>query len=191
MIATEALTAKVIEFAEGGPCPCASGRTVADCQCKNRRFVPAPVDTGPCGIITGLCVPGCYAQATNDCRPPLSSDHARTLSDGSTRIVPPSSRGRKVLCGRHNSALSPLDDVGRRFVRALQPRFEISTQQTHILFNGFDVERWMLKVLCTMAHGERASRVQMPHRGRLQDRLLRVLGDCPGDRLGPLEVHPV
>jgi len=175
---TDVSTAPVIEFPDDGPCPCASGKTVADCRCKNRRFVPPPVDTTPPGIITGIRVPKCYAQVTSDCRPPLSRDHAianaiwedfqrtlitRILSDGSTRCVPPSAAGRKVLCRRHNSALSPLDDVGRRFVRALlyqiQHRSENSPHHTHILFNGFDIERWMLKVLCTMAHGERESRV--------------------------------
>lgn len=191
---TDASTVPVIEFPDDGPCPCAGGKTVADCQCKNRRFVPLPVDTRPRGIFTGIRVPKWYAQVTGDCRPPLSHDHAiaeaiwedfqrtpviRTLSDGSKRSVPPSAAGRKVLCRRHNSALSPLDDVGRRFVRALKDqilhRFQNSPQHTHTLFNGFDIERWMLNVLCTMAHGERASRVHASTTWRVPQTWLKVL----------------
>jgi hypothetical protein len=183
-----------IVFPDNAPCPCSSGKTVRECRCRHRHFVPLPVNTRPRGIVTGLRVRKCYAQATGDCRPPISADHAiaeaisddfqrtpvtRILSDGTSRIVPSSAVGRNVLCRRHNSALSPLDDLGRRFVRALtqqlKHRFENSSQDTHALFNGADVERWMLKVLCTMAHGERASRVHSSSTWRVPRAWLRIL----------------
>jgi hypothetical protein len=188
------VSSTVIEFPSDGPCPCDGGKTVEDCRCKNRRFVPLPVDTKPPGIFTGMRVPRCYAQGTSDCAPPVSREHAiaesisrefrgtpttRTLIDGSTRIVLPSTAGRKVLCRRHNSALSPLDEVGRRFVLALKQqikhRLENSPRHTHILFNGFDIERWMLKVLCAMAHGERVSRIYASTTFRVPQSWLRVL----------------
>ncbi len=169
---------KTLVFLDDEFCPCASGKTVAACRCKSRNFVPPAVDVHPHGVITGIRVKKCYANPTFNCLPPLSADHAianainrdfagtpiiRTLSDGSTRTVAPSAAGRKVLCQRHNSALSPLDQVGRRFVGAMrsQIKHQIDNvpEDTHVLFNGFDVERWMLKVLCTVAYNKPVSRV--------------------------------
>lgn len=191
-----------IVFPEDAFCPCESGNTVKHCRCKRRHFVPPPVDTRPRGIVTGLRVRKCFANSTADCYPPISADHAiaraiqeefqrtpiiRTLIDGSTRTISAASAGRKVLCKRHNSALSPLDQSGCRFVRALQRqlqyRFQNCSEDTHVLFNGFDVERWMLKVLCTMAHGERASRVYSSSIWRVPRTWLRVLFE--GDPLPP------
>jgi len=170
-------------------------RTLSVCEWKDRRAVSLQaVDTHPHGIVTGLRVRKCYAHPTTDCRPPISADHAiaqaiweefqrtpviRVLSDGTTRTIPSAAAGRNVLCRRHNSALSPLDDIGCRFVRALtrqiQHRFENSSEDTHVLFNGFDVERWMLKVLCTIAHGERASRLRPSSTWRVPRSWLRIL----------------
>lgn len=87
----------------------------------------------------------------------------RQLSATETVTVPRSSAGRKVLCKRHNSALTDLDQLGRRFVAACKEQRERahiqnSPDDSHILFNGYDVERWMLKVLCASSHGGPISR---------------------------------
>lgn len=110
----------------------------------------------------------------------LGSAHVqRLLTNGAMIEIPLSSAGRKVLCKRHNSALSPLDEVGRRFVAALraQQGFARGAAATdiHILFNGYDVERWMLKVLCTLAHGERASRARPSRRWHVPRSWLNIL----------------
>jgi len=57
-----------------------------------------------------------------------------------------------MLCSAHNTALGPLDEVGRRFLVALiqaddQLDAHASRHVTY-LFNGHDVESWMLKILC-------------------------------------------
>jgi hypothetical protein len=59
-----------------------------------------------------------------------------------------------VLCDRHNSALSPLDAIGHRFFksfRALNAELRDKTRRPRsrsYLFNGHDIERYILKILC-------------------------------------------
>jgi hypothetical protein len=57
-----------------------------------------------------------------------------------------------VLCKRHNEALSPLDTWVRRFLEAIDLwRVHLPSGAPgdfHRLFNGYDLERWMLKTLC-------------------------------------------
>ncbi|MBM3475114.1 MAG: hypothetical protein FJX75_17775 [Armatimonadetes bacterium] len=60
----------------------------------------------------------------------------------------------RVLCARHNSALAPLDDRAGGFFGAIKREdlesADPATRGTSwvVLFNGHDIERWMLKVLC-------------------------------------------
>jgi hypothetical protein len=78
-----------------------------------------------------------------------------------------------MLCDRHNPALSVVDDVALRLFRALR-RVEraltgplTSDSSSVTLFNGFDIERWLLKTLIGLAtagatrtlEGERIQRV--------------------------------
>ncbi|HEY6458581.1 MAG TPA: hypothetical protein VIY73_00480 [Polyangiaceae bacterium] len=56
-----------------------------------------------------------------------------------------------ILCGRHNTVLSPIDNQGARLFRTVR-RIEESLQggdgaQGVYLFPGVDIERWMLKAL--------------------------------------------
>ena len=166
-------------FEEAGPCPCQSGLLLRDCRCKYRKFVPVEVDTTPPGLVTGISLPKCYAHMDSNCRPPISREHAftksilkrwgatsitRTLRSGHTRDIPVRTAGTKVLCQRHNSALSALDNVGDRFVGAMKMQWiharSNETQDHHFLFSGYDVERWMLKVLCGSVHQQKASRLR-------------------------------
>src|SRR5205814_7233185 len=68
--------------------------------------------------------------------------------------VPIGSFKSKILCDRHNSALSPLDVVGHRFFksfRLLNAELRDETKKPKnrgYLFNGHDVERYILKILC-------------------------------------------
>jgi hypothetical protein len=191
---SDAMADAAVNFSDDVPCPCGSGKVVVNCPCKRRHFVPTPVNTRPGRIVSGMRVLKCYAHLTRDCGGSISADHAlaesiaddfgrtpitRILADGATRSVPPSAAGRNVLCRRHNSALSSLDQVGRRFVRALGNQIrhwaENSPEQDHVLFNGFDVERWMLKVLCTAAYDEPASRVNASEKWQVPRSWLRVL----------------
>jgi len=167
-------------FADSDPCPCESGHLVRDCECKARGFVPPTAETTPPPPITGLRVSGCYASALNDCRPPLSAEHPLSLGvieqlSGNANVIGVSGRPwqrdpskvdliglhnvtKKVLCRRHNSALSQLDGLAVRFVRGYADAMIHLTQglagEFHRLFNGFDLERWMLKVICALQFGE-------------------------------------
>ena len=123
---------------------------------------------------TGIRNDGCYAAALADCSTDLSREHyisnalLKRLSidgkvtvdgfpwqdSGATSKVPPASLTGRVLCRRHNLALSPLDAVASRlFERIDQFHHEIvdiarKDQNRFFLFNGHDIERWMLKTLC-------------------------------------------
>lgn len=165
-------------FPDEASCPCLSGSTVQACNCKARGFVPARVDTDPRGVVTGLQLKGCYAKSTKNCRPPMSAEHHisaailrdlgpngnifRTLNDERVVEISISSAGKKVLCQRHNTALSPLDRLGQRFVSCLgqvtQSPSDPKAQNSEVIFSAYDIQRWMLKALCGASHGEKASR---------------------------------
>lgn len=167
-----------LRFADDDFCPCGSTLKVRDCRCAARHFVPPQVNARPRGVITGMRRRGCYASGDRNCWGPLSSEHSFTrsilsdwgttsttkhLRDGTKRVVPVASAGANVLCKRHNEALSPLDEVGRRFVAALRAQAQYArsdrTEDTHALFNGFDVERWILKILCGSHHLQPVTRL--------------------------------
>lgn len=123
---------------------------------------------------TGIRNDACYAAALADCSADISREHyvshglLKLLSiDGKVtidgfpwqdsgavgRVAAPSLTG-KILCRRHNVALSSLDAIASRlFERIDQFHHEIidgslKYQNRFFLFNGHDIERWMLKTLC-------------------------------------------
>jgi hypothetical protein len=59
-----------------------------------------------------------------------------------------------VLCERHNNALSPLDVIGHRFFKSFKNINADLLNKTGVpqncsyLFNGHDIERYILKALC-------------------------------------------
>lgn len=61
--------------------------------------------------------------------------------------LPPSALGSRVLCRRHNSALSGLDHQATRLFDALDS-LDAGKGTRLFLFSGADIERWLLKVLC-------------------------------------------
>jgi hypothetical protein len=54
----------------------------------------------------------------------------------------------KVLCERHNNCLSGLDSLSLKFFAFL---LESTPQPNTLMINGYDLERWFLKVLCGSA----------------------------------------
>jgi hypothetical protein len=162
-------------FADDAECPCGSGLLVSMCVCKDRRFVPRSVLTAPKGPRTGVRVNGCYARESGNCEGPLTAEHAisrtvlefvshgkRTIditnhrwqqNKSEVRRIGISRLTAKVLCARHNSSLANLDAFARGFIEACNACQLYSTvagppEDIHRLFNGLDIERWMLKVLC-------------------------------------------
>jgi hypothetical protein len=117
----------------------------------------------PPGTKTGLVSPGCYAAVLADCDGgPLSGEHyiSETLlkrfpktfiveglswTDG-PRNVSPRTLTARVLCVRHNSALSPLDNMIGDFYEVLARAHAGRDVGAHA-FYGADLERWAIKVL--------------------------------------------
>jgi hypothetical protein len=61
----------------------------------------------------------------------------------------PKALAAKILCQRHNEALSGLDAVAGHFFRALRAAEDrVCTSGGVEQFNGPDIERWLLKMLC-------------------------------------------
>jgi hypothetical protein len=59
----------------------------------------------------------------------------------------------KILCGRHNHALAPLDHFAGRFFQSFN-RASASikkSEENPVFFYGPDVERWLVKVICGCA----------------------------------------
>lgn len=159
-----------------GPCPCGSGTAARACcwDAGQERFAPQPRDTQPPSPRTGYSHPQCYAAPLHDCSRRISREHyiskalldvlggggpvkvsgLRWVAPAPTKEVGAKAFCSKVLCTRHNQALSPLDRAGARFFEALHVphRGRASGQAaawvTTPLVSGDDLERWFLKLLC-------------------------------------------
>ena len=124
-----------------------------------------PSRTRPPGADTRYSHERCYARDLADCCTQISREHyisESILEDhGGTFFVtrarlgwedkplPANALASNMLCRRHNSALSPLDEAGRSFVRCLRFAQERAADRGGgDVLNGIDVERWFLKVLC-------------------------------------------
>jgi hypothetical protein len=76
----------------------------------------------------------------------------------------------KVLCGRHNAALSSLDSIGHRFFKSLRTiNADLGDKSKKprtrpYLFNGHDIERYILKILCGDGFANKMNSAQGPIR---------------------------
>ena len=165
-----------IEIPPDSPCPCGSNNRMEDCcMTPDGRFQPPLCNTQPPLPITGYSHPSCYAASLGDCSPSISREHyisagllhrLRKDPGGMIRVsglawakdekrVSVNSLASKILCERHNNALSPLDSIGVRiFDTIARIKSDFALRQDHdqaFLFNGHDVERWLLKTLCGIA----------------------------------------
>jgi hypothetical protein len=118
--------------------------------------------------------PECYARSLRDCSERISREHyvsavvlrgvsvgeacvlVQNLSFQQTKDTPQkmgiSSLVGKILCRKHNSALSGLDDAGKTLFDGMDRMDATSGKagekhETSVV-NGDDLERWMLKILC-------------------------------------------
>ena len=156
------------------PCPCGlTNKMAKHCHLggDNEFVVPERAQTRPPGQRTGYAHPKCYARQLSDCSNEISGEHFMSegvlqLLAGSTPgvevrgasfqrgnphplLTRPASLKAKVLCTRHNSALSPLDDLAKILFRFLLDVEELAPQTPRaLLVRGPDIERWMLKALC-------------------------------------------
>jgi hypothetical protein len=157
-------------------CPCGSRRRVRSCHGTKvgewRSPVSAPLIQGP---RTGYSHSRCYAGVSADCSTKISLEHwlshdvqqsysidgklyvsGMPHNGGKEKQVSTKTFGYRVLCTRHNAALSRLDTVAGNLFRVLygyqtaqaDPTSAASEGASQIaLFDGPDVERWLLKTL--------------------------------------------
>ena len=153
-------------------CGCGSTRPAREC-CLDEygRLVrprPSTVSQKPASFEH----PKCYARALGNCSDVISREHmesdvvlrkiASRDPDGlfiargirrlraDERILSPDSLTAKILCENHNNILSPYDAAGGRFFEALADSEQPApSSPARVAFvNGYDVEKWMLKILC-------------------------------------------
>jgi hypothetical protein len=149
-------------------CPCGSGKEARNCCLTKAGFRKMPVNASPPGPRTGFAHPRCYAKGLADCSREISREHYLSQSvlrhlnqDGALRVegltwggryplrLPTGAYASKVLCKRHNTALSPLDALAVPLFEAIRtPQAENTGEQSLRLFCGHDVERWLLKTMC-------------------------------------------
>ena len=150
------------------PCPCGSGRATSNCCLTANGIFKTPAQTTPRGPKTGNSNNACYASRVADCSDKLSREHYISESllhhlnqskdltvsglpwlKGESKILSPNSLSSKILCDRHNSALSSLDSIAVNLFQAFDEKDVVgSGKQLIHLFSGHDLERWLLKMLC-------------------------------------------
>jgi len=164
---------KIITFYPNDPCPCESGKLLCDCHMgpDGRFWNPRPLLRAP-GQPTGYAHPGCYLRGTNDCSHQISREHyvsksvLKQLGDllgvtglprqDTDAVLKTTARSltAKILCQRHNSALSPLDTEAATFFHHLAESIDdlnrktLSRRRRIHLVNGEALELWMLKLAC-------------------------------------------
>jgi hypothetical protein len=155
------------------PCPCGGGKSIETCHLDfdGRLRMPRP-SLHPPGPLTGHSNPGCYLKGLHDCSDKLSREHYISqavleqlgatirvagvpwLAPGETFDTSIASLTAKILCQRHNAALSPLDIEAGRYFSILTSalidlnRKSLSRRPVLHLVNGQALELWMLKVAC-------------------------------------------
>ena len=155
------------------PCPCGSGKTIASCHLDtDGRFRKKLDPLQPPGLLTNYSHPHCYPRDTDDCSQQISREHYMSkavleqlgstlrvsgvpwLQPGGTLDTSVGSLTAKILCKRHNEALSPLDSEASLFLSTLRDalidlrRKTLSRKPIFHLINGTALELWMLKVAC-------------------------------------------
>jgi len=174
------------------PCPCESGELIKNCCLRPKGILrPKPCVTKPAAPKTGVKNPRCYAGELADCSNKISREHYFSHGvlkamgenssveiaglpwqpDGERKRLPTSNLVGNILCERHNNALSPLDAIAIRFFNSfdrVDREFAVQSSERKdrvFLFNGHDVERWMLKTLCGVVFSGNASSRQNAIRG--------------------------
>lgn len=157
-------------------CPCGSSRRARSCHLsKNGAWIAAYPEPLLIGERTGLSHDRCYARSSLDCDSKVTREHwlsagvLRALAPlqvsgipwlkGATKEISVPALQSKILCARHNAALSSLDATVEPFIRALREDEKAlervgsfnsksgDDQHTLTLISGPLWELWMLKLL--------------------------------------------
>jgi SEC-C motif len=129
---------------ESDLCPCGSNKPFGLC-CLGIDGSPRKtiVNYNPPGCRTGHSHPDCYLNWTRNCSEKLSREHfisgavlklinptalrisgTSWIPQGETRDLSLNALQAKVLCDRHNSAFSPLDEMAGRFFGTLAAYYD-------------------------------------------------------------------
>ena len=186
--------ARKIKISPAQLCPCRSGWVVASCclDTSDYKLRKKVLPLEPSGEVTDYAHPGCYLGLTNNCSRDISREHyisatvldqiaasenAVTVSGlpfmdpGESKALPVSSLTAKILCQRHNSALSPLDQEAGLFLKMLTNAMtkkdgsSRSKRPDLSLASGTALELWMLKVAC----GIYFARIAADNQNRISD----------------------
>ena len=148
-------------------CPCGSGKSIVTCCLLSKtKEHSSPKNILPPDPQTRFSHKKCYMGKTNNCYKKISKEHyisAGVLKEIDEMIevqgfpwlgqvskqLPISSLTAKVLCCRHNAAFSAIDDIGIAFFESIKnfSQVKYSGKKKLSVFNGLDVERWLLKIL--------------------------------------------
>jgi hypothetical protein len=171
-----------VQLSPDDPCPCASGKLLRECcLLPSGQLRKQPPTLRPPPPQTGHPQRGCYLMGTMDCSADLSAEHYISKSVlqaiGATvgvsgvpwlphrmeKEIGINSLTAKILCSRHNSALSPLDSAAGTFFEKLQA-IEVDLQQrslsrkhSFVLMSGEALELWMLKLACGLFYSKNAA----------------------------------
>jgi hypothetical protein len=130
-------------------------------------------NTHPRGTITGYSHSKCYARADQNCSKKISKEHfiSKTLlmqiqlnntakiaglswqQNETFNIIPVSGLASRILCERHNNALSTLDACMGSFAQSIADydaalNSNATSDASEIrTYSGDDLERWMVKAL--------------------------------------------
>jgi hypothetical protein len=165
--------AKKIILRADARCPCGSGKIMARCHLDvDGRLRRRLKSLRPPGPETGFSHHNCYLRDTRDCSEQISREHYISkavlaqlgstlrvsgmpwLEPGQTLDTSVASLTAKILCKRHNEALSPLDGEAALFLSILRAalidlrRKTISRKPIIHLASGDALELWMVKVAC-------------------------------------------
>jgi len=162
-------------FRRFDPCPCGSNLRAKKCCYVNPGvWLKKPATIIPPGPETGVQNEKCYASTTKDCSSKISREHYISNNllkffelNGKVEIgglawmeretmlkVSRQTLASKILCERHNNALSPLDTTAGSFLKtigAFDKNFNVKQPTNEFkVFCGEDIERWMLKTTLGM-----------------------------------------
>lgn len=184
-------------------CVCGSHRKARSChQARDRSWTDVAPEPLLAGAVTGYANPRCYGRSSNDCSEKVSREHWISagiqrfiMGDGSlmwkgmpwlageTREVSVGSGASRVLCARHNVALSPLDAMAETvFRRISEGQVSLATEDNprneFTLCSGPLFERWLLKVLWGGVASQSFGQAGVPFEGLQEDADLSKLADA-------------
>jgi hypothetical protein len=165
------------------PCPCGNNASLKDC-CLGSDGVPRinVPNLVPTGLLTGYGNESCYLKSTLNCSTKANKEHYISRSvlqqlgeplrcaglpwekPGVEIKYGLNSLSSHILCDRHNSALSPLDQLASnafKTIRASSDELNIrstSRRNKWFLISGEALELWAFKTICGLFYASVAAR---------------------------------